>query len=119
MQIDQPYSDLRDGYINDLPEIPKKYWYAKDNQLTKRCRKEAKKLLVELYHATFLFEHERQALQRILVDAIEQGNEYYASRDTPNRDIDEAFGIDLKGRVRKITDPDELAQLEDTRPFEQ
>jgi hypothetical protein len=45
VEIDSPYSDLRDGYYNDFAEIPEKYWYVRDNQITTCCLKDAKKLL--------------------------------------------------------------------------
>ena len=118
VQIDSPYSDLRDGSYHD-PEVPKKFWYVKDNQIKNLCRKEGKRLLVELYQAAFLFERERQALQKILLDAIEQGNEFYSRRDSHDSKIEQAFSIDLKGKARKITDPLEVEQLEDTRPYEE
>jgi hypothetical protein len=39
IEIGSPYSGLRDGYYNDFAEIPEKYWYVKDNRMTKLCRK--------------------------------------------------------------------------------
>jgi hypothetical protein len=49
--------------------------------------------------------------------ASEVSNEYYADMDTP-KEIIEAYFVDQSGKVRKITDPDELAQMKDTRSFE-
>ena len=118
VQIDSPYSGLRDGYCNDFGEIPEKYWFVKDNQITNLCLKDAKKLLIELYQAAYLFDHERQAVQKALLNGIEAGNEHCANRDTPS-EIAEAYGIDLDGKVREITDPDELTPMKDTRPFEE
>jgi hypothetical protein len=74
VEIDSPYSDLRDGYYNDFAEIPEKYWYVKDNRITKFCRNDAKKVLIELYQAAYLFDHERYATQKVLLYGIELGN---------------------------------------------
>jgi 1,4-alpha-glucan branching enzyme len=38
VEIDSPYSGLRDGYYNDFGGLPEKYWYVKGNQITKSCR---------------------------------------------------------------------------------
>ena len=119
VEIDSPYSDLRDGYYNDFAEIPEKYWYVKDNGITEFCRRDAKKLLIQLYQAAYLFNHEPRTVQKALLHGIELGNEYYANKDASNKEIVEAYSIDQNGKVRKIADYGELALMKDTRPFEE
>jgi hypothetical protein len=119
VEIDSPFSELRDGFIHDLTEVPKEYWYVQDGKITKDCRKEARRLLVELYRIASFFENERKAIQRILLDAIALGNEYYATLGTSDDEIAEAIAIDTKGRIRNITDPEMLALFKDTRSFEE
>ena len=118
IESDSPFSGLRDGYFECLPELLAEYWYVRDSRITRKCQKEAKGLLRELYRAALLFKKKRSSLQKILLDAIEQGNEYYATLGSTNSEIDEAYGIDLKGQVRRIG-ADELAKFEDTRSFEE
>ena len=118
IESDSPFSGLRDGYFECLPELSAEYWYVRNGKITRKCQKEAKGLLRELYQAALLFEKQRSILQKILLDAIEQGNEYYSTLGTTNTEIDEAFGVDLKGHVRKIG-ADELAKFKDTRSFEE
>jgi hypothetical protein len=119
IEIDKPFSTLRDSYIHDLPEVSQMDWYFNDGHITKRCRNEAKKLLIELYKAALLFDHERQALKKILLDAMEQGHDHIADIFDPERVIDEAFGINLREQIQKTTDPDGLGRLKDDRPYEQ
>ena len=97
VEIDRPYSGLRDGYCNDFAEIPEKYWYVKDNRITEFCRRDAKKLLIELYQASYLFDHERRTVQKALLYGIELANEYYANKDASNSEIVEAYSIDQNG----------------------
>jgi hypothetical protein len=61
-----------------------------------------------MYKAAFLFEHKRQALQKILVTAIDLENEYYANGNSNGTSVVEAVAIDAQGHVRKITDSEEL-----------
>ena len=118
IESDSPFSGLRYGYFECLPELSEEYWYVRDSNITRKCQKEAKALLRELYRVALLFEEQRKNLQKILLDAIEQGNEYYSTLGTTNTEMDEAFGVDLKGHVRKIR-ADELAKFKDTRSFEE
>ena len=119
VQIDLPFSDLRDGRVIDFPVFQKKHWYVREWQITKYCRKEADKVLMELYHAADFFQYKRQAMLKVLLYGIEQGNEYYANRSAPNNEIVEIYCLGQKGKVRRIIDADELAQRDDKRPAEE
>jgi hypothetical protein len=118
IESDSPVEGMRDGCLHDLTDLPSKYSYVKEGSVTKECQKEAKTLLQEMYKAALLFERKRQVIQKILLDAIEKGNEQYAGLRRPENAIDEAFGIDLKGHVRKI-DTADLAQFKDSRTAEE
>lgn len=119
IEITEPFSGIKDGCFTDLPQISEKYWYYKDDRITKLCLKEAKRLLIELYQVASFFDREQKAIQRVLLDAIEKGNESYAHyMSHPDHTPVEGYAIDRKGNVRTIPH-EELAQHVDPRSPEE
>jgi hypothetical protein len=118
IEITEPFAGISDGYFSEAPTIPEKYWYYRDNRITKLCLKEAKRLLTELYQVASFFERERKAIQRVLLSAIEKGNEHYAFIVTHDNKPVEGYAVYMKGNARAIP-AEELAQHVDPRSPEE